>query len=187
MSFIAPRNAALASVIVLAGIAGLIGLLAPRQPLPFTQLRPPVARDVAPAAATPSPLRTSRGGTRPPAPLPQPADVVAAYYAVLDAHRFETAWRTLAPPVRSRFGSFETWRAGYASTVSSRPGRIAVSRDGSRATVQLVLDATDRTPCGLVHRQFAVRWALAASDGRWQAQSLTAAPRGAARAACPAR
>ena len=221
MPSIEPRTAALASLIVLAGIAGLFGLVAPRQPLPLTQLRPPAARP----AATPSPHRTSRGGTRPPpppasvtrppAPLPHPAagaarpaapvpdptavvtrpatpgadpaGVVAEYYAALDARRFKAAWSTLAPPARARFRSFAAWRAGYATTLSNRPERIVVSRQGSRATVQLVLVATDRSACGPVHRSFTVRWSLVVVDGQWRAESLTAAPRGIAPPACPAR
>jgi hypothetical protein len=151
------------------------GHATPAAPDPTTTPAPPAATPVptttpAPPAAEPAPTATPA-----PAALPAPADVVTAYYAALDARRFTTAWDTLSPPVRARFGSFATWRAGYATTVSSRPERIAVTRRGSRATVSLVLAATDRARCGLVHRRFAVRWELAAEGERWLAQTITAA------------
>ena len=43
------------------------------------------------------------------------------YYAALDERRFEDAWAVLSPAVRTRFGGFGHWKAGYAKTVSSEP------------------------------------------------------------------
>ena len=100
--------------------------------------------------------------------------MVRAYYAALDTRRFRAAWGTLSPVVRARFGGFAGWRAGYATTRSSRPLRLRVARTDRSATVEHVLAATDRTPCGLVRRRFTVRWTLLAEHGRWTARALRA-------------
>ncbi len=89
-----------------------------------------------------------------------PADVVRAYYRALDRRDFAAAWRVLSPTVRQDFGGFDRWRAGFATTLSSRP--TSVTSDGD--AVELVLVARDRAACGVLVQRFAVRWLLA--DGR---------------------
>jgi hypothetical protein len=165
-------NVALAAAIAVFTVTGAIGLVAPRKP-PYE-----VRRDAAPGPRErPAAERTRSVGvrdTRAAGIADDPGRVVTAYYAALDARRFGAAWRTLGPAVRARFGSFAGWRAGYATTRSSRPERLRVTRTGSSATVEHVLAATDRTPCGPVRRRFAVRWTLLAEHGRWTARALTA-------------
>jgi hypothetical protein len=121
-------------------------------------LAPPRAPKV---VATPSP--------------PSPLAVVRAYYRTLDRHDYGRAWRRLSPAVRVRFGGFERWRAGYATTLASRPVALAVlpGAPGS-ARVRHRLDAVDRTPCGDRASRFAVEWRLERADGGWRATSLTA-------------
>ena len=113
----------------------------------------------------------------PPAPrgvaAPSAEAVVTAYYAALDDRRFSAAWRTLSPSVRESFGGFEGWRAGYATTLESRPEDITVSG----TTVKHALVAVDRAPCGEVRRRFAVTWRLIHVDGTWLAESLGAVKR----------
>ena len=48
---------------------------------------------------------------------------------------------------------------------------------GPHAVVTLVLQATDRSPRGLVKRSFDVRWELTASGRGWVADTLSATPR----------
>jgi hypothetical protein len=102
------------------------------------------------------------------------AGLVRDYYTALDAHRFAQAWRQLAPAVQQRFGGFAAWRAGFRTTLSSRPQEIRVTEAAGAMVVQLTLVATDRTRCGPATRRFAVRWQLAAAGTGWRATSLTA-------------
>jgi hypothetical protein len=90
--------------------------------------------------------------------------------------------------VRAGFGSFESWRAGYATTLHSRPRSMQVSLQGDGAAVALVLAAADRMPCGTLRRDFAVSWELRRSGRGWRAARLSAVERsGTAPAACEPR
>jgi hypothetical protein len=106
---------------------------------------------------------------------PSAEALVTSYYEALDDRRFAAAWKTLSPTVRQAFGGFDGWRAGYETTLSSEPREIVVSPDGK--TVELVLIAVDRSPCGEIRRRFAVTWKLLRVDGTWVAESLGAVKR----------
>jgi len=146
------------------------------------------------AAPTPSPTATAAPVAPPDtaAPVVPPETVVETYYRALDAGRFEAAWTILTPGVRASFGPFETWRAGYATTLSNSPRDIEVAHEGVggksiRIAHELVTE--DRSSCGPVQRSFAVRWRLVLTDGGWRATSLTAEKRSGRDPgdACPAR
>ena len=116
-------------------------------------------------------------------PVPQtvsPRAVISRYYLDLDRHRFAAAWRILSPAVRASFGSFETWSAGYATTLRNRPRSLRVSEREGGASAALVLDAADRAPCGTLRRSFTVRWELRRAGRGWRAERLTATERPAA-------
>jgi hypothetical protein len=147
------------------------------------QVAPPEA---APAAApapaaeaveSPVAIVPEAGGMAAPRGVAAPSaeELVTSYYEALDDRRFATAWKALSPAVREAFGGFEGWRAGYETTLSSRPSDIVVSPDGK--TVELVLTAVDRSPCGEIRRRFAVTWKLLRVDGTWVAESLSAVKR----------
>jgi hypothetical protein len=127
------------------------------------------AADLAPRAETAQPPRaTSRRDTTPRA-APSPTKIVRAYYAALDAGRFARAWARLTPAVQARFGGFDHWRAGYATTLDHIVDAVQTQPGG---VVRLTLTATDRTPCGgTTTRQFAVTWQLHAG----RATALSAA------------
>jgi hypothetical protein len=136
----------------------------------------------APPEAPDQPVQTDE----PPASVEAPRGIaaptaeaaVARYYEALDDRRFAAAWEALSPAVRTAFGGFEGWSAGFASTLSSRPSELRVTRaPGSATTVEHVLTATDRTSCGEVEKRFAVTWRLLEVDGAWLAESLTAEKR----------
>jgi hypothetical protein len=146
------------------------------------------------AAPTPSPTVTAAPVAPPEtaAPVVPPETVVETYYRALDAGRFEAAWTILTPAVRASFGPFETWRTGYATTLSNSPRDIEVAHEGVggksiRIAHELVTE--DRSWCGPVQRSFAVRWRLVLTDGGWRATSLTAEKRSGRDPgdACPAR
>jgi hypothetical protein len=102
---------------------------------------------------------------------------VTAFYAALDDERYADAWDALSPDVRARFGGFEGWRDGYETTLSNVPQELNVSPTPAGATVEHLLVASDRTPCGAVERTFAVKWELVRADGAWLASSLSATKR----------
>jgi hypothetical protein len=116
------------------------------------------------------------------------AAFVRSYYAALDARRYEDAWKRLSPALKTRFGGYAKWRAGYGATLSSRPSAIksSVAPDGS-TTVEHVLVARDRAACGPpVEQSFAVTWRLMRSGAGWSVGDLRATARGGkpARPAC---
>jgi hypothetical protein len=102
---------------------------------------------------------------------PAAETVVRSYYRALDRKDFYGAWALLSPAVRTSFGGFEHWRAGFAATLSSRPTALRVSG----GTVELTLVARDGAECGVLEQRFAVRWQLEAG----RAAAITAARAGA--------
>jgi hypothetical protein len=109
--------------------------------------------------------------------------VVRAYYADLDAKRFEAAWARLSPPVRRGFGGFDGWRAGFATTIASTPEELAAEG----GMVRLVLVARDRCPGGELTRRFAVVWRLERAGTTWRAAAVTAAALPSEAAGCVSR
>jgi len=85
-----------------------------------------------------------------------PAALVRAYYHALDRRGFARAWSLLSPAVRTSFGGYDRWRAGFATTLTSRPTGIRVRGDA----IELTLIARDRAACGVLEQRFAVRWRL---------------------------
>jgi len=117
-----------------------------------------------------------------------PRAAVTDYYLDLDRRRFTDAWRILSPAVRAGFVSFESWRAGYATTLRSRPGSMRISEHEGGASVALLLAAADRASCGTLRRSFAVSWELRRAGRGWRAERLTAVERpGAGPARCEPR
>jgi hypothetical protein len=133
--------------------------------------RPPAAGsrtggvpDAAPATGT----RTD--GAADAARVRGPAAIVRGYYRALDRRDYASAWRLLSPAVRAGFGGFDRWRAGYATTLSSRPTALRVEGD----SVELLLVARDSAECGVLEQRFAVRWELGASRAGPRASAVTA-------------
>lgn len=132
--------------------------------------------DRAPVAPMPEPApERSRGNvlaatdTRPRARRPTPERFVRAYYAELEAGRFEEAWSRLSAAAHAQ-SSFEAWRAGYATTVSQRLTDVRTEPGG---VVRYVLVAVDRTPCGTTtERRFELRWRLVRSGAGFSATVL---------------
>jgi hypothetical protein len=170
------------ALVLAAGLAGIAESNQRGSPLPATRPlaeAPPRAVPTStptPAAITPAPTPTR------PAPVPatppvaeSPTAVVRAYYRALDQHDFAAAWARLSPAVRSTFGGYTAWRAGYASTLSSRPSEITVVAAGpDTVTLRHRLDAVDGGPAGRRSASFVVAWRLTRTDAGWVATSLTA-------------
>jgi hypothetical protein len=158
-----------------------------------SQAAPPEAPEqpASPTASEPAPLappvETPASGEPPaaeraPAPrgiaAPTAQAAITSFYAALDDRRFASAWEALSPAVRTAFGGFDGWRAGYSNTISSRPSHFRVTAGPRGATVvEHILTAGDRSSCGPVEQRFAVSWRLIEVDGAWLAESLTATKR----------
>jgi hypothetical protein len=149
-------------------------------PDPKTSAPAPTAT---PAPAAPAPVSSPPGGS---APLPthgasaDAAGVVSAYYQALDGRRFGQAWKQLSPAVQKAFGGFAHWKAGFASTLESRPEQIVAGPlAGGGFSVRHVLVARDKTACGPVEQRFKVTWRLTpTAAGGLTAASLHAAALG---------
>jgi hypothetical protein len=148
---------------------------------PAARSTPAATRTATPApAGTPAVTAAPAAAPAPtadaaPAAAPALAAVVTDYYRALDAGRFERAWSMLAPAVRTSFGDFEDWRAGYATTLSNSPRDIEVAREGGVTRIAHELVTEDRSACGPVRRVFAVRWELVPAAEGWRVTRLTAA------------
>lgn len=160
-------------------------------PTPTVPAPTPEATTAAPTPTAAAPIPTPTPAA--PAPTPDaspaaavpamdPAEVVADYYRALDARRFSQAWKWLSPAVQTAFGGFAHWKAGFATTLESRPEKVVAEAPAAGGvSVRHVLVARDQRACGAVEQRFAVTWRLApaaAAAGGWSAVSLHAAPLG---------
>lgn len=102
------------------------------------------------------------------------ATVVRDFYAAIDRQDYTTAWSRLSPSLREQFGGLATWRAGYATTRSTRVAvNSARASDGNHASVAVDLRSVDRDACNeTVRQRFAGTWRLTRVDGRWRATSV---------------
>ena len=118
----------------------------------------------------------------PGATLADPTSFIRAYYRALDEKRFDEAWNSLSPAVRKRFGGFGGWKAGYGTTLYSKPRTFTVTAAESGATVKHLLIARDTNCTG--ERRFSVTWTLRRVSEQWSVIGLTAAAVGANAAKC---
>jgi hypothetical protein len=80
----------------------------------------------------------------------EPDALVRAYYADLDARRYDVAWARLAPAVQRAFGGFEAWRDGYRSTLGHAVEDLTVEENAVTHTLV--------ASCGDASGQYAVSW-----------------------------
>ena len=81
----------------------------------------------------------------------------------------------LLPDVQDAFGDFESWKKGYATTVSQATDGLRITPAGTSAIVGLTLRAGDRGACGKVaERSFAVTWWLVGTDAGLRATAASA-------------
>src|SRR5262249_2817218 len=103
-----------------------------------------------------------------------------AYYAAIDGRRYADVWNVLSPAVRTRFGGFDKWRAGYSTTVADRPTGLRVTA-GSNASVVVrgVLAANDTDCDGPLRVDFVFTLRRDPAGG-WSVANLTASRSGPA-------
>ena len=101
---------------------------------------------------------------------------VRHFYGQVDAGQFDAAWNRLPETVRASSGSLESWRDGYATTLTNEISELTVDGPvGGSATVSLTLRATDLDACAdEVRQRFAIRWTLRREGGHWVAGAISA-------------
>jgi hypothetical protein len=99
---------------------------------------------------------------------------VKSYYRAVDAQNFEKAWRRLGPAVRTTFGGYAKWTAGFENSVLSRvTSASALDASRSSAEVAVALTSKDIDVCGSdVVQRFRGVWKLSRTDGRWIAEHI---------------
>ena len=143
----------------------------------------PPASDAAPSTQRATPQRrtaTPPADISPAGPAPgadEAKDYVRDYYTALNEQRYDDAWAVLTPAIRSRFGGFEHWKAGYAKTLSSKPKDLVTTLKGDRMVVRLRLAALEEG-CPIA-RDYEVTWTLERAAGEWTVTALGAASPGA--------
>ncbi|MDA0183626.1 hypothetical protein OJ997_25175 [Solirubrobacter phytolaccae] len=181
---------AMALVATLAGAITSPARLAPTPPLAAAEARTASdeaargdnaapAPDDSPAVAIPGDAPAPPAADAPaPAPSRQPSatSFVRGYYRDLDAQRFAEAWDSLSPAVQGALGPYTRWKAGYASTISSRPREFSITGDARGTSVTHILVARDKG-CDSA-RQFRVTWQLEAEGSEWTVVALGATAAG---------
>jgi len=99
---------------------------------------------------------------------------VTSFYESMNDSDYRAAWKRMPTAPKSRAGSYATWKAGYAQTMSSDATNVsATMADQTSGTVTLTLRATDLDACAdEVRQRFAVTWNLTRTGGRWAATSI---------------
>lgn len=99
---------------------------------------------------------------------------VRSFYQRVTRRRFRQAWRMLSARLRSQFGSYSRWRAGYRRSLGTRLNLARARWNGSVGVVTVAIRARDRDACsGRVIRQFfRGRWTLARRGGQWRASRI---------------
>lgn len=137
-------------------------------PAEQTMKRPAVQSDNATADARVNPEAdlTSRARAA--------ATVVRDFYAALERQDYATAWSRLSPSLREQFGGLATWRAGFATTRSTKVDvNTTRATDENHASVAIDLRSVDREACDeTVRQRFAGTWRLTRVVGRWRATSV---------------
>jgi hypothetical protein len=100
--------------------------------------------------------------------------VVRTYYSDIDSGDYHGAWHRLAPFVRSSFGGYETWRAGYKTTTSTSVIRVGIKRLGRQdAALRVTVKASDTDVCGSeVKQRFRGSWQLERHGHSWIATNI---------------
>lgn len=99
------------------------------------------------------------------------AHFVRRYYHRVSERRFRQAWVMLSFNLRSRLGSYSSWRSGFRRSIGTRVNRSTATWNGKRAVVSVALRSRDRDACNgrTVSQFFRGRWTLVRRDGQWRA------------------
>ncbi len=90
------------------------------------------------------------------------------YFDDLTDRRHGQAWAQLSPRVQVDFGGYESWKDGYATTISSAPSEFSVtSESAGEVAVSFDLLSKDIDACGdQVAQVFSGNWTLRREAGR---------------------
>ena len=98
------------------------------------------------------------------------------FYTEVGFGDYEAAWARLTEPVHATLGGFDTWQAGYGTSLSMRVSGIhAVEASPRAAVVMFKLRSEDIDECAdPVVQRFAGRWELAKVGRHWRATAISA-------------
>lgn len=98
-----------------------------------------------------------------------------AYHKALTAHQLREAYQYFAPDFRQSMGDYESWSAGYATTVSSIPEKVSVlSESPSQTVLSFRLKATDQANGNENTNYFVGQCTMVKLGGEWKIEEITA-------------
>ncbi len=114
---------------------------------------------------------------------PDPSGAVTAmqaYHKAISNHKYQDAYGMMTSDMQNAMGTFENYRDGYQSTLSSTVTDTKVlSTDGNRARIGYTLRARDRAKGGRVLVQvFSGTAIMVNNNGRWYIDEMQASKQG---------
>lgn len=114
---------------------------------------------------------------------PDPSGAVTAmqaYHKAISNHNYQDAYGMMTPDMQNAMGTFENYRNGYQSTLSSTVTDTKVlSTDGNRVRIGYTLRARDRAKGGRVLVQvFSGTAIMVNNNGRWYIDEMQASKQG---------
>jgi hypothetical protein len=98
-----------------------------------------------------------------------PERVVISYYLALDDRDLPAAFELLSPEAQTIWGPYDTWAAGFATTVALEVGSVhEQSRGEEGATVTAQVRAYDNDGGRVVASLWDVTWTVVQSGGAWR-------------------
>jgi hypothetical protein len=101
---------------------------------------------------------------------------VRDFYTEVGIGDYEAAWARLTEPLHATLGGFDTWQAGYGTSLSTRVSSVhAVEASPRDAVVLFELRSKDIDECAdPVVQRFAGRWELEKVGRHWRATAISA-------------
>lgn len=98
-----------------------------------------------------------------------------AYHRAITAHQLREAYQYFSPDFRQNMGDYESWSAGYATTVASVPEKVSVlSSSDDQAVLSFRLKATDQSNGQEETNYFVGECTMVKLGGDWKIEEITA-------------
>lgn len=98
-----------------------------------------------------------------------------AYHKAITAHQLREAYQYFSPDFRQNMGDYESWSAGYATTVDSVPEKVSVlSSSDDRTVLSFRLKAIDQSNGQEETNYFVGECTMVKLGGNWKIEEITA-------------
>lgn len=98
-----------------------------------------------------------------------------AYHKAITAHQLREAYQYFSPDFRQNMGDYESWSAGYATTVASVPEKVSVlSSSDNRTVLSFQLKATDQSNGQEETNYFVGECTMVKLGGDWKIDEIAA-------------